>query len=135
MADLWTKEKRSEVMSHVRGRGNKVTELVLARLLRRNKIHGWRRHLTLPGNPDFTFRKQRLTVFVDGCFWHCCPKHARRPKSNRVFWQRKFLMNKRRDKFVNRTLRSLGWRVLRIWEHDLVRQGQTKLVRRIQKLL
>jgi DNA mismatch endonuclease (patch repair protein) len=76
-----------------------------------------------------------LTVFVDGCFWHCCPIHARRPKSNRVFWQRKFLMNKRRDKFVNRTLRSLGWRVLRIWEHDLVRQGQTTLVRRIQKLL
>jgi DNA mismatch endonuclease (patch repair protein) len=135
MADVWTKKKRSEVMSLVRGRDNKETELVLVRLLRQNKINGWRRHVSLPGKPDFTFRNHRLMVFVDGCFWHCCPKHGRRPKSNRLFWQRKLSTNMRRDKFVNQTLRGLGWRVLRIWEHDLARKRQMQLVRRIQKAL
>lgn len=135
MADVWTKKKRSEVMSLVRGQGNKDTELVLARLLRQNKINGWRRHVSLPGKPDFTFRKHRLTVFVDGCFWHCCPKHARCPKSNRAFWQSKFSVNTKRDKFVNRTLQRLGWRVLRIWEHSLARKHEFLLVRRIRKAL
>ena len=135
MADVWTKKKRSEVMSLVRGRGNKDTELVLVRLLRQNKINGWRRHDSLPGKPDFTFRKFRLTVFVDGCFWHGCPKHSRLPKSNVAFWRRKFATNKRRDKYVNRTLRRLGWRVLRIWEHNLALRRQLQLVRRLQNEL
>jgi DNA mismatch endonuclease (patch repair protein) len=135
MADVWTKKKRSEVMSHVRSRGNKDTELVLVHLLRQNKIHGWRRHVSLPGKPDFTFRKRRLTVFVDGCFWHCCPKHGRHPKSNCAFWRRKFSTNIKRDKIVKQTLQSLGWRVLRIWEHDLARKRQTQLVLRIQREL
>jgi DNA mismatch endonuclease (patch repair protein) len=135
MADSWTKKKRSEVMSLVRGRGNKDTELVLVRLLRENKITGWRRHVSLPGKPDFTFRKHRLTIFVDGCFWHCCPKHARFPKSNRAFWRRKFSANAKRDKFVNETLRRLGWRVLRVWEHALAPKREMLVVRRVQKAL
>jgi DNA mismatch endonuclease (patch repair protein) len=134
MADVWTKKKRSEVMSLVCSRGNKDTELVLVRLFRQNKITGWRRHLGLPGKPDFTFLKLRLVVFVDGCFWHNCPKHGRQPKSNRVFWRRKLSANKARDKFVNRTLRLAGWRVLRIWEHELSRKDET-LPLRIQKAL
>jgi DNA mismatch endonuclease (patch repair protein) len=135
MVDIWTKKKRSEVMSLVRSRGNKETELVLVRLLRQNKINGWRRNVSLPGKPDFTFRKHRLTVFADGCFWHCCPKHGRLPKSNRRFWRRKLSTNERRDKLVNQMLRDLGWRVLRIWEHDLALKRQMQLVRRIQKAL
>jgi DNA mismatch endonuclease (patch repair protein) len=135
MADTWTKRKRSQVMSLVRSHGNRETELVLVRLLRQNKISGWRRHLSLPGKPDFTFRNHRLTVFVDGCFWHSCPDHARQPKSNRLFWRRKLSTNRKRDKFVTQTLRRLGWRVLRIWEHDLARKRQMKLVRRIQRAL
>lgn len=134
MADVWTRKKRSEVMSLVRSHGNKDTELVLARLFRQNKITGWRRHLDLPGKPDFSFRKQRLAVFVDGCFWHGCPKHGRQPKSNRAFWQRKFSANKSRDKIVNQTLRLAGWRVLRIWEHELSRKRETLLLR-IRKAL
>lgn len=134
MADVWTRKKRSEVMSLVRSHGNKDTELVLARLFRQNKITGWRRHLDLPGKPDFSFRKQKLAVFVDGCFWHGCPKHGRQPKSNRAFWQRKFSANKSRDKIVNQTLRLAGWRVLRIWEHELSRKRETLLLR-IRKAL
>jgi DNA mismatch endonuclease (patch repair protein) len=119
MADIWSKRKRSEVMSKVRSRGNKDTELALMKLLRVHRITGWRRHLKLPGTPDFVFPKRRLAVFVDGCFWHGCPKHATFPATRRAFWQKKFATNKARDRRVNRELRKLGWRVLRIWEHEL----------------
>ena len=67
MADIWTKKKRSEVMSLIRGKGNKETENALLVLLRQNKITAWRRHLPLPGKPDFAFPKQKVAVFVDGC--------------------------------------------------------------------
>lgn len=123
MSDVFTKVKRSQVMSRIRGRGNKETELALAKLFRSYKITGWRRHVALPGRPDFTFRKQRVTVFVDGCFWHGCPKHSNMPVNNRSFWLKKLSGNKTRDRLVTRTLRSQGWRVIRIWEHDLTRRG------------
>jgi DNA mismatch endonuclease (patch repair protein) len=67
MADIWTKTKRSEVMSLIRGKGNKETEHALLTLLKQNKITGWRRHLPLFGKPDFAFPKQKVAVFVDGC--------------------------------------------------------------------
>ena len=87
--------------------------------------------------PDFVFRKQRTVIFVDGCFWHGCPKHATRPANNRVFWRRKLAGNKTRDRVVTRTLRAQGWRVLRIWEHELQRlkSGPNKVVQRIEKHL
>ena len=131
MADIFTKAKRSEVMSRIRGRGNKATELALAKLLRRHRIIGWRRNQPVFGKPDFIFRQMRLALFVDGCFWHGCPKHATQPKNNAAFWRRKFATNKKRDVLVTRTLRRTGWRVLRIWEHELVRKNETQLVRRL----
>ncbi|HUZ07186.1 MAG TPA: very short patch repair endonuclease, partial [Candidatus Paceibacterota bacterium] len=102
MPDVFTKAKRSEVMSRIRGRGNKATELALAKLFRRNKITGWRRHQKVFGKPDFVFSKRKLAVFVDGCFWHGCPKHATKPATNRAFWRNKFSRNKARDRIVSR---------------------------------
>lgn len=119
MPDVFTKTKRSEVMSRIRGRGNKATEIALARLLRQNKITGWRRHLPIFGKPDFTFPRHRLVIFVDGCFWHGCRKHSNMPGSNQSYWKKKLARNSLRDRLVTRTLRKQGWYVLRIWEHDL----------------
>jgi DNA mismatch endonuclease (patch repair protein) len=121
MADVFTKAGRSAVMARIRGRGNQTTELALAKLMRRGKIVGWRRHLGLFGRPDFTFRVERVAVFVDGCFWHGCPRCYRRPDTNQGFWDKKILRNRRRDRLVSRTLRARGWLVLRLWEHDLRR--------------
>jgi len=135
MVDVFTNAKRSAVMSRIRGRGNKDTEIALARLLRQNKITGWRRHLPIFGRPDFTFPKQKLVVFVDGCFWHGCLEHSSLPATNRAFWNRKFSANKLRDILVTRTLRSQGWRVLRIWEHELCKKNMAKLCRRISGAL
>jgi DNA mismatch endonuclease (patch repair protein) len=162
MPDVFTKAKRSEVMSRIRSRGNRDTELALARLLRRHKISGWRRHVqvriaecrmrnkskrgaavfplrtphsefrTFAVRPDFVFPKSRTAIFVDGCFWHGCPRHATKPKNNRAFWHRKLSANKTRDRLVNRTLRRAGWRVLRIWEHELARNNEACLLRRIR---
>ena len=92
---------------------------------------GWRRGSKLTGKPDFVFPKLKLAVFVDGCFWHGCPLHATQPKINAAFWRKKIAANQARDRLVNRTLRSLGWRVLRVWEHELVRRNEQRLIRRL----
>jgi len=115
-SDCFTKKKRSEVMSLIRGKGNEKTEMRLARLMRASGIKGWRRHLPVLGRPDFAFRKQKAAVFVDGCFWHGCPRCFRLPRQNRVFWRAKIWGNRKRDRLVTARLRRMGWTVVRIRE-------------------
>jgi DNA mismatch endonuclease, patch repair protein len=132
MADVFSLAKRSEIMARVRGHGNKATELALATFLRRHGIVGWRRHVQVFGNPDFVFAKSRVAVFVDGCFWHGCPKHATQPMSNQEFWTAKLARNKARDCLVTRRLKQCGWRVLRIWQHELSPNNEHRLLRRLR---
>ena len=129
--DIFSRRKRSAVMAAVRSHGNRTTELKLAVLLRLNRINGWRRRQPLFGKPDFTFSRRKLAVFVDGCFWHGCPVHGTKPKQNAEFWRAKISRNQARDRLVTRTLRARGWRVLRIWEHELRRKNERRLVRRL----
>jgi len=107
-------------MAAIKSKGNKDTELKLIAIFRANGINGWRRNQKLVGKPDFVFKNQRLAVFVDGCFWHGCPKHGRKPNNNSDYWIAKLRRNKYRDKNVNKELRNIGWRILRLWEHELV---------------
>ncbi|MCC6423230.1 MAG: DNA mismatch endonuclease Vsr [Phycisphaerales bacterium] len=132
MTDVFTPNKRSQVMSNIRGRGNRRTELAMVQLLRRHHITGWRRHPPMFGRPDFIFRGPRMALFVDGCFWHGCPHHSTVPATHRGFWLNKLEGNRRRDRLVNRMLRAMGWRVLRVWEHELKPKRESALVRRIQ---
>jgi DNA mismatch endonuclease (patch repair protein) len=143
MADSFTPAQRSEIMARVRSRGNKTTEILLAALFRRNGITGWRRHLKIslvgttasPSSvrPDFVFPKLRIAVFVDGCFWHGCPKHGARPSSNTAYWTGKIEKNRRRDRFVQKLLQKQGWEVVRIWEHALSSAQQVRTFNRITK--
>ena len=128
MADIWSKKKRSEVMSRIRGKGNEKTEARLARLMRAEAIRGWRWHLPIAGRPDFSFQNQKVAVFVDGCFWHGCPKCFQLPKQNRAFWKAKIEGNRKRDRLVNGRLRSIGWKVIRIRECQL-RKADNVLVK------
>ena len=121
-------------MSLIRGKDNKETEQTLVALLKRDKITGWRRHLPLPGKPDFAFPRLKVAVFVDGCFWHGCPKCYTRPKTNRKFWDNKRTDNIARDRRVTRQLRRQGWKVIRIWQHTLHKSPQTCL-NRIRRVL
>jgi DNA mismatch endonuclease, patch repair protein len=118
-------------MSRIRGQGNKETELALIKLFRLNGITGWRRRWPLYGKPDFVFPKLKVAIFVDGCFWHCCPRHSNMPATNRPFWQRKLDGNRRRDRLVSRTLRRRGWRVVRVWEHELGRKRRARLMNKL----
>lgn len=103
-------------------------------LLKRHHIRGWRRHLDLPGKPDFAFRNGKVAVFVDGCFWHGCPRCFKTPKKNAAFWKDKISGNMRRDRKVSRTLRDMGWSVIRVRECSL-RKNPEREARRIQMKL
>jgi DNA mismatch endonuclease (patch repair protein) len=133
--DVFSKAKRSLVMAAVKSKGNRATELRLAALFRRTGITGWRRNQPVIGKPDFVFRSLKTVVFVDGCFWHSCPRHKRVPKDNRAFWKAKLDRNVARDREVNRELRRRGWRVVRVWEHDLTRRREIHLAARLLKAL
>jgi DNA mismatch endonuclease (patch repair protein) len=131
MADVYSRERRSAIMAAVRSKGNASTEQRLVRLLRAHGIVGWRRGVSLHGSPDFVFRAAKLALFVDGCFWHGCPRHSSMPVNNRAYWLPKLARNKARDRAVTRTLRAAGWRVLRVWECGLTAKRQAATLRRI----
>jgi DNA mismatch endonuclease (patch repair protein) len=133
MSDVFTKAKRSDVMSRIRGSGNKATELKLIAIFRSHGVTGWRRKSPVFGKPDFVFPKHKLAVFVDGCFWHGCPIHATQPRTNAEFWREKITRNQARDRLVTRTLRRAGWRVMRIWEHDLKKNERRLLARLLRE--
>lgn len=120
MADVFTPEKRSEVMSRIRSTGTKPEER-LKRLVKATV--GARRvrsnHRRLPGSPDVVIPSLKLAIFMDGCFFHGCPWHARIPASNRKYWQDKIERNIQRDERNRRQLRREGYHVWRIWEHGL----------------
>src|SRR4051812_28016733 len=109
MADILSKKRRSAVMSSIKSRGNKATEQKLIAILHRYRIVGWRRNQKIVGNPDFVFKRQKLAIFVDGCFWHGCPKHCRKPSSNIEYWHLKILRNRKRDIMVRKKLQQAGW--------------------------
>lgn len=126
--DHVTPDVRSRIMRAVKSKGSRTTERRLRALLVRHGFRGWRMHAAdLPGKPDFVFSELKLAIFVDGCFWHGCPKHYRRPNSSQEYWDAKVQRNMKRDAANRAALRSSGWRVLRLWEHELV--GDLTLVK------
>jgi DNA mismatch endonuclease (patch repair protein) len=128
--DVMTPEQRSHCMANIRGR-NTGPEIQLRKALWRA---GYRYvlHPALPGKPDLLFSSAKVAVFVDGCFWHCCPKHMTRPKTNARFWKRRLDGNVERDLRVNLELKQLGLKVLRFWEHE-VENSLPAVLKRIQK--
>jgi DNA mismatch endonuclease (patch repair protein) len=117
MADVLTPQQRSLCMSRNRGR-NTGPEILLRRELWRRGLR-YRLAAKLPGKPDITFGRSKVAIFVDGCFWHGCPQHSVRPKTNAEFWRKKIAQNRLRDAQVTAMLRNSGWRVVRIWEHQI----------------
>jgi DNA mismatch endonuclease (patch repair protein) len=109
---------RSEQMARIRAR-NTTPEVALRRLLWSAGLR-YRVHAATPaGRPDIIFPRARVAVFIDGCFWHGCPDHYVRPRSSPDFWSRKLVENCRRDCTQTKRLEALGWRVCRVWEHEV----------------
>ena len=119
MVDIFTKEKRRHIMSRVRSKNTKL-ELLLRKYLFSKGLRGYRVNVNLPGKPDIAFPKYKVAIFVDGCFWHKCPKCFKAPETNKEFWTKKIDGNVERDKRVNQQLSEAGYIVIRFWEHQIV---------------
>ena len=132
MADRLTPEQRSYCMSRIRGK-NTLPELMLRRAIWAAGCR-YRLHSNLPGRPDIMFSAARLVVFIDGCFWHACPQHGRRPRTNQSYWNSKIARNIRRDIRINAELSRSGWKVARFWEHE-VKADPSKVAKKIVRLL
>ncbi len=135
MADVYSKDKRSDVMKRVRASGNKSTELKLIELFSSNHITGWRRKYPVKGHPDFVFLDKRIAIFVDGCFWHGHDCRNTRPADNAEYWAKKRQRNIEHDRAVTEAFEKRGWIVLRIWECELKKKNLPDTLVRIQEAL
>ncbi|MFC1635977.1 very short patch repair endonuclease [Planctomycetota bacterium] len=115
--DIYSKSKRSEIMSRVRNRRTAPEDKV-ASILRELGIKYRRNVKTLPGQPDFVVKSRKTVIFVNGCFWHGHPncKRAKLPDSNKAFWENKIATNKRRDRRTAVKLRKEGWHIITVWQ-------------------
>lgn len=135
MSDVFDKAKRSEIMSKVRSKKNKTTELKLIEIFKENNIHGWRRNYKVKGHPDFVFLDKRIAVFVDGCFWHGHDCRNTRPKNNEDYWNKKRERNIKHDKEITEHFQNRGWNVVRIWECELSRKSVSTKISDLIKLI
>ena len=125
MSGEYPHPSNAAVSAVMRGNKSKDTspELRIRSFLHR-RGHRYRVHLSIPlksggqVRPDIVFTRQRVAVFVDGCFWHRCPHHGNVPRSNGGYWTQKLKRNQVRDAYVSAELRTAGWTVVRIWEHE-----------------
>lgn len=126
-----SKEKRSYIMSQIRGKNNKV-ELLLRKALWKHGVR-YRLHYKIKGSPDIVFPKQRLVIFCDGDFWHGYgwDKLKKRLKG---YWYNKVKENIRRDRKIDRILRKEGWQLIHVWEHE-IRKGTEKCIKKIIRKL
>ena len=116
MADNLTKKQRKYCMSKIRA-SNTMPEIALKNLLKEfGFIH---QPKNFYGKPDFANKKSKIVLFIDGCFWHKCPKHYIKPKSNKRYWIPKIERNVQRRKEIKAHYKKSGWKVMRIWEHFL----------------
>ena len=128
-------KKRSKMMRAVKGQGNKTTERRFRSALISSGSRGWIvRPRDIVGKPDFYFPALQIAVFVDGCFWHGCPKCGHVPKTNTRFWRAKIQKNQSRDKKITNELKGQGIAVLRFWEHEILSDLKNCTSQLVQKL-
>lgn len=134
MADIFDSKKRSDIMSKVRSKNNKSTELKLIQIFEENNIKGWRRNYPVKGHPDFVFLDKKIAIFVDGCFWHGHDCRNTRPADNAEYWNNKRTRNMKHDQEVTALFEQRGWIVIRIWECELKKKNRLTLVDKLSIL-
>lgn len=136
MTDIFTKEKRSEIMSRIRGKNTKV-EVALRKIVSSYCYplgYRYRKHYKkVPGSPDMAFVSMKIAVFLDGDFWHGYNFQNRRKKLPKKYWVAKIEENMRRDRRMDARLRRMGWKPVRFWEHNL--KNPKRVLHRLEKLL
>lgn len=132
MTDIFTKEQRSRIMSKIRYKDTKP-EITFRHLLYNN---GYRYRVNYGSEKiDIAFPRFRIAIFIDGCFWHGCPKHSHIPKSNRDYWLPKLRRNILRAKEKDLRLYDNGWVIFHIWEHELINTREINLDYHYQNIL
>lgn len=116
--DIFTKIKRSEVMSKIRSKNTKIELLVFSELKKRG-VYFQKHYSKVVGKPDIALPRKKKAVFIDSSFWHGYKYHDLEPKLSQKFWRDKIRRNVIRDKIVNRKLKNDDWKILRIWDHQL----------------
>lgn len=136
MSDIMTPEQRSRCMSHIHSKNTKPEILVRKELFRR----GYRYRINvsnLPGKPDIVLPKYKTVIFVNGCFWHghegC--KYFVLPKTNAVFWENKIRQTQQRDASAILALHNIGWKIIVIWECELLSEMYTETIKKIIRIL
>jgi DNA mismatch endonuclease, patch repair protein len=117
MADVMSKEQRRKNMQAIKSISK--LEGVVSRELWKRGLRFRKNTKDLFGKPDLSIKKYKVVIFIDSCFWHCCPLHGNMPKTNREFWEKKLMRNKERDEEVNKYYIENGWHIKRIWEHEI----------------
>lgn len=117
MSDSMSKEQRSKTMGAIRAQSK--LENIFSKSLWRRGLRYRKNVRKLKGTPDIVLQKYKIVIFVDSCFWHGCPLHFKRPKSNQEFWDKKIARNKERDKEIDEYYIEKGWNVKHIWEHEI----------------
>lgn len=124
MTDTVSKKKRSEIMRAVKSRDSEI-EVKFRRAIWKAGFRYRKSPAKYFGKPDLVLKKYKTVVFIDSCFWHGCKRHCRLPSSNKKYWVEKIERNKKRDREVSQYYRKLGWKVVRVWEHDI--QSNSKI--------
>src|SRR5699024_10549248 len=117
MADTVSKKKRSEIMQKIQAQSK--LENTISRELWKRGIRFRKNSKSLFGTPDISIKKYKVVIFIDSCFWHVCPLHWKRPKSNQAYWDKKFARNKERDKEVTDFYIRRQWHIKRNGEHEV----------------
>lgn len=133
MADIFTKKKRSEVMSKVRHKDSKI-EVAFRKKLWAEGFRYSKNSAKYFGKPDIALPKYKTVIFIDSCFWHGCKKHGSIPATRRKFWTEKIDRNIERDRKVSRYYKKQGWKIFRIWEHQITKSPE-KQIKNIIKYL
>jgi DNA mismatch endonuclease, patch repair protein len=131
MPDKFDKLTRSAIMSKIKSK-NTSLEVNFRKLLWKNGLRGYRLHYKLPGKPDIVFTKKKVAVFIDGCFWHKCPKCYKEPKSRKKYWLPKITNNAMRDRKNIKILKKEGFEVVRLWEHE-IKKNPEKCIGKVNK--
>jgi len=139
MTDIFEASKRSEIMSHVRGK-NSRPEMIVRRALHKSGLRYRIHSKSVPGHPDVSIKKFKIALFVNGCFWHghegC--RYAYVPKSNRDFWIKKIDRNRARDENVHSELLREGWHIFIVWECELRKEHDATIpdvIRKIRQII
>lgn len=132
MADRFSREVRSRIMSKIRSTSK--LEISFRKKLWANGVRNYRKEYQLPGKPDLTFVKAKTVVFIDGDFWHGYTWKKLGRAIPKQYWQRKICKNIERDKKNNTTLRKMGWRIIRVWEHE-IKLDTPRVIGRIKQAL